>query len=100
MNYIQKAQKELAKKIKVDKELLDLYTLLFFVKGKDCTLENIHDAWSVWKNNSAPDHKSLVPFDELSEEVQDLDKKYDKKYMEVIKSLEIQKRGEADKQRT
>jgi hypothetical protein len=57
-------------------ELLELYALLVFVKGKNCTLEDVHDAWAIWRNQTNPKHKSLIPFDELTEEVQELDRKY------------------------
>ena len=57
-------------------ELIDLYALLAFVKGTDTTLEDVHDAWSVWKNRGNPNHRSLVWFDELSPEVQELDRDY------------------------
>jgi hypothetical protein len=57
-------------------ELLDLYTLLAMTTGEDTTLENIHDAWAVWQNGIDPQHRSLVPFEELSKPVQELDRKY------------------------
>lgn len=57
-------------------ELVDLYVLLAFVKGSDVTLEDVHDAWSVWKNRIRPDHRSLIPFDELTVEIQNLDQRY------------------------
>lgn len=60
----------------MDSELLDVYTLLVLVKGEDVTLKDVHDAWAVWKNNIRPDHHSLIEFDELTEEVQELDRKY------------------------
>lgn len=60
----------------IDEDLLDMYSLLVLVKGKETTLEDVHDAWSVWCNLTRPDHKSLIPFSELSEEVQELDRKY------------------------
>jgi hypothetical protein len=57
-------------------ELLDVYALLVLVKGVNVTLEDVHDAWSVWKNQHRPDHWSLIPFEELKPEVQGLDQKY------------------------
>lgn len=76
MNYIQQTKERLSKKIDVENDLLDLYTLIVFLKGKTATLEDIHDAWSIWRNNTKPDHKSLIPFDELSPEIQELDREY------------------------
>jgi len=56
--------------------LLEVYALLVFIVGEQCTNEHIHDAWSVWQNRTMQDHRSLVPFNELSKEVQDLDEPY------------------------
>lgn len=60
----------------IDKDLHDLYVLLVVVRGAHVTLEDVHDAWAVWKNNYDVGHISLVPFDELSDEVKALDKYY------------------------
>jgi hypothetical protein len=60
----------------IDEDLLDLYSLLVLVQGVNTTLRDVHDAWSVWKNPIRPDHKSLIPFGDLSPEVQELDRKY------------------------
>lgn len=57
-------------------ELLRLYTLLALVKGPGTTLEDVHDAWAVWRADTRPDHPSLVPFGDLRPEVQELDRKY------------------------
>lgn len=58
------------------KDLLDQYTLLVLVKGEEVTPEDVHDAWSVRMSYIRPDHWSIVPFSELSEEVQERDVKY------------------------
>ncbi len=76
MNYIEKARSILAEKIDVESDLLDLYTLLVFVKGKHTRLEDVHDAWAIWRNKTNPSHKSLIPFKELDLDVQDLDQEY------------------------
>ncbi|UUG69500.1 hypothetical protein SEA_SHAM_199 [Streptomyces phage Sham] len=76
-NYVQKVIDQLDESLGgLPDELLDLYTLLAFVKGENVTLEDVHDAWAIWKNRIRPDHKSLIPFDELTLEVQELDRKY------------------------
>lgn len=76
-NYVQEVLDELDNEIGgLPNELLDLYGLLVFVKGDKVTLEDVHDAWSIWKNRIRPDHHSLIPFNELSERVQELDRKY------------------------
>lgn len=57
-------------------ELIDLYALLVLTQGESTSLDDVHDAWSVWKSRIRPDHHSLIPFNELSQEVQELDRKY------------------------
>lgn len=66
-------------------ELLDLYVNLVLSTGTETTLENVHDAWSIWKNRIDPTHKSLIPFQELTPEVQELDRKY----MNAIRSVAL-----------
>jgi hypothetical protein len=79
MNYVQKIKNALQEfHPNMDSEMLDVYALLVLVRGEDTSLKDVHDAWSVWKNNIRPDHKSLIPFEELTLEVQNLDEKYAK----------------------
>ncbi len=59
-----------------DPALLRLYALLVFSKGWETTLEDVHDAWSLWRMESDPGHRSLIPFDQLTPEVQELDRAY------------------------
>lgn len=59
-----------------DDALLDLYLLLVLVKGDSVTLEDVHDAWAVWRFRTCPDHGSIVPFDQLTPSVQKLDQPY------------------------
>lgn len=76
MNYIQTARAILAQKLDIESDLLDLYTLLVFVKGINTSKKDVHDAWAIWRNNNKPEHESLVPFWELSNSVQELDREY------------------------
>jgi hypothetical protein len=47
-----------------------LYALLCSAKGLGVTARDVHDAWRVWMLlRGRPDHKSMVPFDELTEEI-------------------------------
>lgn len=56
--------------------LYRIYAVLALAKGTATTLRDVHDAWSAWRSATNPEHKSLVPFEDLSEEVQELDRKY------------------------
>lgn len=56
--------------------LFRIYAVLALVKGTGTTLEDVHDAWSAFTAGTRPDHRSLIPFDELTEEVQLLDAPY------------------------
>jgi len=57
-------------------DLLRLYALLTLTVGENVTLENVHDAWAVWRCATRPDHPALIPFDDLSPEVRALDQPY------------------------
>lgn len=60
----------------LDKHLAQLYALLALTKGRATTLEDVHNAWALFRNTSDPQHRSLVPFGDLAPEVQELDHKY------------------------
>ena len=87
MNYVAEVRAEVAEATGCSGMLLDLYTLLVFTKGKFTTLEDVHDAWSVWKNAKMPDHRSLIPYDELTLEVQELDRDYANAIIKVAKEI-------------
>lgn len=59
-------------------ELFDTYAVLAMAKGCDVTDEDVHDAWSAWAIKHNPNDDSIVPFEKLSDEIQDLDIKYRK----------------------
>jgi hypothetical protein len=87
MNYIQTARGLLSKKIDVEDDLLDLYTLLVFVAGANTDLAHVHDAWAIWRSRTDPTHKSLIPFSELSKETQELDRKYVEAIQETAQEI-------------
>jgi hypothetical protein len=60
----------------LEPDLIRLYALLALVKGEQTTLADVHDAWAIWCDQTCPGHRSLVPFDELAPEVQELDRPY------------------------
>lgn len=87
MNYIQKVRTNLIARINVEEDLLDLYTLLVFTKGAATTLEDVHNAWAIWRNRTNSTHKSLIPFDKLASGVQELDREYAEAIVECWRSL-------------
>lgn len=77
MNYIARLVNSLSIELPdCPPELIDLYALLAFTHGTWTNMEDVHDAWAIWKNRLDASHVSLVPFPELSKEVQELDRKY------------------------
>jgi hypothetical protein len=79
LNYIDEIAAEIRRVMTGDTsppELLRMYALLVLVTGERTTAENIHDAWSAWRVATRPEHRSLVPFRQLSSEVQALDDPY------------------------
>jgi hypothetical protein len=59
-----------------DAALYRMYAVLSFAKGADTTAQDVHDAWSAWIAESYPEHRSLKPFSELSEETKRMDDLY------------------------
>lgn len=46
------------------------YAVLCLAVGQAVTAENVHDAWTAWMTARGQEHDSMVPFEELSPEVQ------------------------------
>lgn len=76
-NYVQLVLDRLhAESPGLDPDLAQLYALLVMTKGVETTLEDVHEAWGLWRNTTNPAHRSLIPFSELTPEVQELDRVY------------------------
>lgn len=60
----------------VEAEILRLYAVLAFAKGKDTTREDVHDAWAAWTAKHRPGHPALVPFAMLDADAQAKDQLY------------------------
>mgnify|MGYP001613509231 CR=1 FL=1 len=76
-NYVQRVIGDLADLLPgCYPDLIPLYALLTITRGPATTLEDVHDAWSIWCNAPDPKHRSLKPFSELAPDVQELDRKY------------------------
>jgi hypothetical protein len=78
-----------------DPHLLQLYALLVLTKGSNITLKDVHDAWAMNMNYKVQtpycyghEHRSIVPFEELSKSVQEKDRKYVDALNKVAKDLE------------
>jgi hypothetical protein len=71
----------------LDSELVQLYALLALVKGEATSLADVHDAWALWRHRTRPEHPSIVPFEQLSAEVQELDRPYADGIRRVAKAL-------------
>lgn len=57
-------------------DLLRLYAVLLQAKGTTVTESDIHDAWSAWMSKHDVDHPSLVPYENLSEDVREEDRTF------------------------
>lgn len=77
------------------KETIRMYSLLVLTKGENITLADIHDGWSMVMNFKEPnppycyghEHKSIVPFNQLSYETQIKDEKYLKALKQIASEL-------------
>jgi hypothetical protein len=73
-----------------DLPLYRTYAVLARAKGRETTLEDVHDAWSAWMAGIMSDHRSLIPFAELTREVQEMDRPYMQAIHDVVRELEQQ----------
>jgi len=93
MNYIDRIAKSVAEQCgdpeptPDDMRLYRIYGLLVLTRGTDTTLKDVHDAWSAWKSETMPEHRSIVPFDQLTPEVQEMDRPYCEAIHEVARTL-------------
>jgi hypothetical protein len=77
VNYVERAYDLLLTELpELNGHLADFYVLLVLTRGVNTTNRDVHDAWSVWAELTYTSHESLVPYQELSEEKQQLDTKY------------------------
>ena len=63
--------------------LFRIYAVLALAKGEDVELEDVHDAWAAWMSGHDPGHRSLIPFSQLSGEVQ----RSDVPYVDAIRAV-------------
>lgn len=61
---------------KEDRVLYRIYAVLALAKGEATTMEDVHDAWAAWTAEDRPDHESLIRFDKLRPDIQEMDRLY------------------------
>ncbi len=59
-------------------DLLRIYAVLALTTGTNTTRKHVHDAWSAWCAADNPQHRALIPYDQLRTEGQALDEPYAK----------------------
>ena len=98
INYVFELRKKLMNNMKKygvaainieDMLYVDFYTLLVLTTGENTTLEDVHNAWACKTNRHYKLHPSLVPFNELSKEVQDKDIPYQQEIIETAKQIKL-----------
>jgi hypothetical protein len=91
-NYIQNAIDDLEQRLPdCDFDLIELYALLALTVPETDTVEqvmmSVHEAWGVWRNRTNPEHKSLIPFDQLDQATQEYDRKYAEAILATAKAI-------------
>jgi hypothetical protein len=64
-------------------DLLLIYAVLARAKGEAVSAEDVHDAWTAWKEIRGESHPSAVPFAELPSAVQ----AQDEPFVQAIRSV-------------
>lgn len=96
-SYITKTKELVEKEFKTQNEyLLPIFTSFYsqlaltsLASNQEITKEMAHEAWSIAIDNDNPDkiHSSLIPFEYLSDYIQDLDQYYVEKLTNVLEYL-------------
>ena len=96
-SYITKTKELVEKEFETQNEYLPPIFTSFYsqlvltslASNQEITKEMVHEAWSIAIDNDNPDkiHSSLIPFDYLSEYIQDLDQYYVEKLTNVLEYL-------------
>lgn len=72
-----------------DLPLYRQYAVLLLAKGAEVTSEDVHNAWAAWASEHDPEHRNLLPFKELSLNVQQWDETYAEAIRTVAQRLKI-----------
>lgn len=73
-----------------------LYAVLLRAKGHGVTQSDVHDAWSAWIAAQDDDHDSLVPYDQLAEEIKAEDRIFATAIREAADQLKLQSGSRPD----
>jgi hypothetical protein len=93
MNYIDRVAARIGRAIgsECEQSLLRIYAVLALALGDDVRRRDVHDAWSAWCAGRDPQHRSLVPYSELSPEVQALDQPYAEAICQVVEEIRAER---------
>lgn len=92
MNYAEKLKQAIATELPgLPEDLLNLYALLGFTCGIWVTNAEVHDAWAVWQNTVNPKHPSLLPYDDLSPVIRELDTEYREGIIRAVRKVNASK---------
>lgn len=95
VTYIDEIVEKVMNECKIkSRDLAKLYALLVLTKGNSITLKDVHDAWALNMNYRPTtdkcfghDHKSIVPFNELSVESQNKDQRFVNSLIKIANSM-------------
>ena len=88
LNYIDSIVSKLRDKLpNCTYDQLRFLSLLVLTTGVNTSRENVHDAWACDAAKMRPNHPSMVPLDQLPEEIQALDDWYVDAIVEVAKEI-------------
>lgn len=69
-------------------DLFRIYAVLALVRGEHVRIEDVHNAWAAWMSGIDPKHTSLIPFAELSTDIQAEDEPYVLAIRQVAKRIQ------------
>lgn len=91
IQYIAEKGSHNRRSVRINNYLARYYAMIVLIKGENITLKDVHDAWAMNQNYSpvgyGHEHKSIVPFEELSKETQDKDEIFVQILKEVVRVL-------------
>ena len=79
--------------------LFRVYAVLALAKGERVSTADVHDAWAAWKYDHDPEHRALVPFEELAPDVQRLDEPYARAIRRAAQARRLPPRARAGRRR-